>query len=212
MRLVPLLIMGMNRDCFLGPVDIENGELLMHRVVKDAELRMRKSIDAFKAEITKLRTGRANPSILDHIRVDYYGSLVPINQVANVSTSDARTLTISPWEKSMVQIIDKAIMNSDLGLNPVTAGDLIRVPMPALNEERRKELIKVVRQEAEAARVSIRNIRRDANAELKEQLKAKIMTEDEEHRISDAVQKVTDKLIAEVDQLLSAKEADLIAI
>jgi ribosome recycling factor len=186
--------------------------LLMHRVVKDAEQRMRKSIDAFKAEIAKLRTGRAHPSILDHIRVDYYGSLVPISQVANLTTSDARTLTISPWEKGMVQIIEKAILNSDLGLNPVTTGDLIRVPMPALNEERRKELIKVVRQEAEAARVSIRNIRRDANTELKEQLKAKTMTEDEEHRISDVVQKVTDKLVAEVDQLLSAKEADLMAI
>jgi len=184
----------------------------MHRVVKDAEQRMRKSIDAFKVEITKLRTGRAHPSILDHIRVDYYGSPVPISQVANITASDARTLTISPWEKSMVQVIDKAILNADLGLNPVTTGDLIRVPMPALNEERRKELIKVVRQEAESARVSIRNIRRDANNELKEQLKAKTMTEDEERRISDAVQKVTDKLISEVDQLLTAKETDLMAI
>jgi ribosome recycling factor len=184
----------------------------MHRVVKDAEQRMRKSIDAFKVEITKLRTGRAHPSILDHIRVDYYGSPVPINQVANMTASDARTLTITPWEKNMVQVIDKAILNADLGLNPVTTGDVIRVPMPSLNEERRKELIKVVRQEAEAARVSIRNIRRDANNELKEQLKAKTMTEDEERRISETVQKTTDKLIAEVDQLLTAKEADLMAI
>ena len=184
----------------------------MHKVVKDAEQRMRKSIDAFKAEIAKLRTGRANPSILDHIRVDYYGSLMPINQVANIATTDARTLTISAWEKNMVPVIEKAILNADLGLNPATSGDLIRVPMPALNEERRKELIKVVRQEAEAARVSIRNIRRDANTELKEQLKAKTVTEDEERRVSDDVQKVTDKLIAEVDQLLVSKEADLMAV
>ena len=184
----------------------------MHKVVKDAEQRMRKSIDAFKVEITKLRTGRAHPSVLDHVRVDYYGSLMPINQVANIATTDARTLTISAWEKSMVPVIEKAILNADLGLNPATSGDLIRVPMPALNEERRKELIKVVRQEAEAARVSIRNIRRDANTELKEQLKAKTITEDDERRISDDVQKITDKLIAEIEQLLTAKEADLMAI
>ncbi len=144
----------------------------MHKIVKDAETRMRKSIDSFKAEIAKLRTGRANPSILEHVRVDYYGSEMPLNQVANVVATDARTLTITPWEKGMVQIIEKAILNSDLGLNPTTAGTVIRVPMPALNEERRKELIKVVRTEAEAARVSIRNVRRDANAELKELLKA----------------------------------------
>lgn len=184
----------------------------MHKIVKDAEQRMRKSIEAFKVEITKLRTGRAHPSILDHIRVDYYGSLMPINQVANISATDARTLTIVPWEKSMVQVIEKSILNSDLGLNPAVSGDLIRVPLPALNEERRKELIKVVRQEAESTRVSIRNIRRDANTLLKEQLKAKTMTEDEERRITDDVQKLTDKLIAEVDQLLAAKETDLMAV
>lgn len=184
----------------------------MHKIVKDAEQRMRKSIDAFKIEIAKLRTGRAHPSILDHIRVDYYGSPMPINQVANIATTDARTLTISAWEKNMVPVIEKAILNADLGLNPATSGDLIRVPMPALNEERRKELIKVVRQEAEAARVSIRNIRRDANTELKEQLKAKTITEDEERRVSDDVQKATDKLIAEIEQLLTAKETDLMAV
>ena len=184
----------------------------MHRVVKDAESRMHKTIDAFKIEITKLRTGRAHPSILDHVRVDYYGSMMPISQVANIATTDARTLTISAWEKNMIPIIEKAILNADLGLNPATTGDVIRVPMPALNEERRKELIKVVRQEAETARVSIRNIRRDANNLLKEQLKAKTMTEDEERRIADLVQKVTDKLIADVDQLLAAKETDLMAV
>ncbi|RDI41804.1 ribosome recycling factor [Aquicella lusitana] len=184
----------------------------MHKVIKDADTRMRKSIDSFKTEIAKLRTGRANPSILDHIRVDYYGSEMPINQVANITVSDARTLTITPWEKKMVQVIEKAILNSDLGLNPATSGDIIRVPMPALNEERRKELIKVVRNEAEAARVSIRNVRRDANALLKEMLKGKEITEDEERRLGDEVQKLTDKFVAEVDQLTTAKETDLMAI
>lgn len=184
----------------------------MHKVIKDAETRMRKSIDSFKADIAKLRTGRATPSILDHIRIDYYGTEMPINQVANINVSDARTLTISPWEKSMVPLIEKAIHNSDLGLNPATSGDLIRVPMPALNEERRKELIKMVRTEAENSRVSIRSARRDANAELKELLKAKLMTEDEERRLADDVQKITDKFVAEVDQLTAAKETDLMAI
>ncbi|EKD70019.1 MAG: hypothetical protein ACD_46C00671G0007 [uncultured bacterium] len=184
----------------------------MHKIIKDAEARMRKSIDAFKTEITKLRTGRANPSILDHVRVDYYGSEMPINQVANITTTDARTLTITPWEKSMVKVIEKAILNSDLGLNPATTGDVIRVPMPALNEERRRELIKVLRNEAEAARVSIRNVRRDANAELKELLKSKQITEDEERRMTDDVQKITDKFVTEVDQLTTTKETDLMAV
>jgi ribosome recycling factor len=184
----------------------------MHKVIKDAETRMRKSIESFKTELTKLRTGRANPSILDHVRVDYYGSDLPISQVANINATDARTLTITPWEKKMIQPIEKAIHNSGLGLNPVTVGDVIRVPMPALNEERRKELIKVVRTEAETARVSIRNVRRDSNGELKELLKGKLITEDEERRYSDAVQKQTDKFVAEVDQLTTAKEADLMAI
>lgn len=184
----------------------------MNKVIKDAEARMRKSIDSYKTEIAKLRTGRAHPSILDHIRVDYYGSEMAISQVANIAISDARTLTITPWEKNMVQPIEKAILNSDLGLNPATAGTVIRVPMPALNEERRKELIKVVRTEAETARVSIRNARRDANAELKELLKAKQITEDEERRLSEDVQKLTDKFVAEVDQLTTAKETDLMAI
>lgn len=184
----------------------------MSKVIKDAEARMRKSIDSFKTEIAKLRTGRANPGILDHVRVDYYGSEMPINQVANINVSDARTLTITPWEKKMVPLIEKAILNSDLGLNPATTGDIIRVPMPALNEERRRELIKVVRSEAESARVSIRNVRRDANAELKELLKAKQITEDEERRLSDDVQKLTDKFVVEVDQITTAKEADLTTI
>lgn len=184
----------------------------MHAVIKDAEARMRKSIDSFKTEMAKLRTGRAHPSILDHVRINYYGSEMPINQVANINVTDARTLTITPWEKSMVQPIEKAILNSDLGLNPATTGDIIRVPMPALNEERRKELIKVVRNEAESARVSIRTARRDANNALKELLKSKQITEDEERRMSDNTQKLTDKHVAEVDSLLAAKETDLMAI
>jgi ribosome recycling factor len=184
----------------------------MHKIIKDAETRMRKSIDSFKMDIAKLRTGRANPSILDHIRVDYYGSEMPLNQVANVNVSDARTITISPWEKKMVPLIEKAILNSDLGLNPVTSGDIIRVPMPPLNEERRKELIKLVRSEAESARVSIRNVRRDSNTLLKEMLKQKQITEDEERRFNDDIQKLTDKFISEVDLLLTAKESDLLAI
>lgn len=184
----------------------------MHKIIKEAEARMRKSIEAFKAETAKLRTGRAHPSILDHIRVDYYGTEMSINQVANVNVSDARTLTITPWEKKMVQAIEKAILNSDLGLNPTTAGEVIRVPMPPLNEERRKELIKVVRNEAEAARVSIRSVRRDANNELKEVLKSKQITEDEERRYTDEIQKITNKYVAEVDQLTTAKESDLLAI
>lgn len=181
-------------------------------IVKNVDARMRKSIDSFKLEIAKLRTGRANPSILDHIRVDYYGTEMPLNQVANITTTDARTLTITPWEKGMMQPIEKAIMNSNLGLNPVTTGTIIRVPMPALNEERRRELIKVLRNEAESARISIRNVRRDMNAELKEALKNKEMTEDEERKISDDVQKITNKFVAEVDQITTAKEADLMAI
>lgn len=184
----------------------------MHKVTKDAEGRMRKSIDAYKAEIAKLRTGRAHPSILDHVRVSYYGSEMPISKVANIIVSDARTLTISPWEKNMVQPIEKAILNADLGLNPATSGDIIRIPMPALNEERRKELIKVVRVEAENARVSIRNARRDANATLKEMLKGKQISEDEERGLVDEVQKVTNKFVAEVDQLTSTKETDLMSI
>lgn len=189
-----------------------NEEIDMQKIIKDSEVRMRKSIDAFKAEIAKLRTGRAHPSILDHIKVEYYGSEMPLNQVANITTGDSRTLHITPWDKGMVQHIEKAIMNSDLGLNPATTGTLIRVPMPALNEERRKELIKVVRTEAESARVGIRNVRRDANNELKDLLKAKQITEDEERRYGDEVQKLTNKYVAEVDQLTTAKEADLMVI
>lgn len=184
----------------------------MNTITKDADVRMRKCIDSFKNEMSKLRTGRANPGILDHVRVNYYGSDVPLSQISNITVSDARTLTITPWEKSMVQPIEKAILNSDLGLNPATTGDVIRIPMPALNEERRRELIKVLKNEAEGARVSVRNVRRDANAAIKELLKNKTITEDDERRLGDEIQKVTDKFVAEVDQLAAAKETDLMAV
>jgi ribosome recycling factor len=185
---------------------------MSQQVVKEAEQRMHKSIDVFKQDIAKLRTGRAHPSILEHVRVDYYGNETPLSQIANVNVGDARTLLVSPWEKKMIPAIEKAILNAGLGLNPVTAGDMIRVPMPALNEERRKELIKVVRTEAETARVSIRNVRRDANNGFKELLKNKEITEDDERRLMDQMQKLTDKFIAEVEQLLAAKETDLMAV
>lgn len=185
---------------------------MSQQVIKEAEQRMHKSIEIFKQDMAKLRTGRAHPSILEHVRVDYYGNETPLNQVANVNVGDARTLHISPWEKKMIPAIEKAILNAGLGLNPVTTGDVIRVPMPPLNEERRKELIKVVRTEAETARVSIRNARRDANNAFKELLKNKEITEDDERRLMDQTQKLTDKLIAEVEQLLAGKETDLMAV
>lgn len=184
----------------------------MHKVMKDAEVKMQKSIESFKLEMSKLRTGRAHPSLLDHVRVDYYGNPTPLSQVSNITIGDARTLVITPWEKKMIPAIEKAIMTSDLGLNPATSGELIRVPLPALTEQRRKDLIKVVRSEAENARVSIRNIRRDANTVVKELLKNKEIPEDEGRRLEDSVQKLTDKFSAEVDSLLTAKESDLMAI
>ncbi|HEX2549299.1 MAG TPA: ribosome recycling factor [Gammaproteobacteria bacterium] len=184
----------------------------MHNVIKAAEVRMQKTIEAFKQAMQKLRTGRANPSLLEHIRVEYYGNEVPLNQVANITIGDARTLNVTPFEKRMVSIIEKAIMTSDLGLNPATSGEIIRVPLPVITEERRKEFTKLVRNEAETARVSIRNVRRDANAELKELLKNKQIAEDEERRLGEAVQKLTDKFTVEVDNLLAVKEKDLMAI
>jgi ribosome recycling factor len=184
----------------------------MNKVLKDAEVRMQKSIESFKHEVSKLRTGRAHPSLLEHLRVDYYGNPTPLSQVANVTVADARTLMITPWEKKMIGPIEKAIQTSDLGLNPATSSDVIRVPLPALTEERRKELIKVVRNEAEGARVSIRNARRDANNEFKDMLKNKVIAEDEERKSTDAVQKLTDKYINEVEAILSTKETDLMAI
>lgn len=181
-------------------------------IKKSAEDKMRKSIEALKTEFSKVRTGRAHAGILDHVKVDYYGSLVPVSHVANVSVLDAHTLGVTPWEKKMVQAIEKAIRDSDLGLNPASVGDLIRVPIPAMTEERRKELVKVVRGEAEGAKVAVRNIRRDAIAHLKELLKNHEISEDEERRAQDEVQKITDRHIADIDKLLADKEKDLMAV
>jgi len=179
---------------------------------KDAETRMAKSIESLRHELSKLRTGRAHTSLLDHITVEYYGSDVPLSQVANISVADARTLGVSPWEKQMVPVIEKAILNSDMGLNPVTTGELIRVPLPPLTEERRKDMTKIVRQEGEGAKVAIRNIRRDVLGDIKQLQKEKEITEDDERRAQDEIQKITDKYVAEVDKLLEAKEKDLMEI
>lgn len=185
---------------------------MIEDIKNDAAARMAKSVDSLKQELVKLRTGRAHASLLDHITVNYYGSEVPVNQVASVSVGDARTLVVTPWEKNMVPIVEKAIMASELGLNPATAGTVIRIPLPPLTEERRRDMVKVVRQEGEGARVAIRNIRRDANADLKQLLKEKEITEDEERRAQEAIQKLTDKYIQEVDKVLEAKEAELMEI
>ena len=181
-------------------------------IKKSAEQKMQKSLETLRADLGKVRTGRAHTGILDHIHVDYYGNPTPLNQIANVSLLDARTISVTPWEKKMVAAIEKAIREADLGLNPASMGDLIRVPMPALTEERRRDLIKVVKGEAENARVAVRNIRRDANNALKELLKSKVVSEDEERRAQDDVQKLTDRHIAEIDKALVAKEADLMAV
>ncbi|MBV2089707.1 MAG: ribosome recycling factor [Candidatus Thiodiazotropha sp. (ex Ctena orbiculata)] len=181
-------------------------------IKSDASTRMGKSVESLVHELAKVRTGRAHPSLLDHIRVDYYGSDVPISQVANINVEDARTLTVVPWEKNMVSVVEKAIMTSDLGLNPMSAGSVLRVPMPPLTEERRKDLIRVVRQEAEQAKVAIRNIRRDANHDLKDLVKEKMISEDDEHRGQELIQNLTDKHIKQVDELLEEKEKDLMEI
>jgi len=181
-------------------------------IKKDAGERMDKSVAALRQELTKLRTGRAHTSLLDHITVDYYGSEVPLNQVSNVNVEDSRTLTVSPWEKDMVKAIEKAIMNSDLGLNPATAGTIIRVPLPPLTEERRKDMIRVVRNEAEGGRVAIRNIRRDAISDIKDLMKEKMIGQDDEHRAEDEIQVITDKHVATVDEILAQKESELMEI
>ena len=181
-------------------------------VKKSAEQKMQKSLEALKADLGKVRTGRAHTGILDHVMVDYYGSPTAINQVANLTLIDSRTIGVTPWEKKMVGAVEKAIRDSDLGLNPSSQGDLIRVPMPALTEERRKELIKVVKHEGEGAKVAIRNVRRDANAHLKDLLKDKAISEDDERRAQDEIQKLTDRYVAEVDKMLQAKETELMAI
>jgi ribosome recycling factor len=185
---------------------------MIPEIKKTTEQKMNKTVDSLKVDLGKVRTGRAHPGILDHVHVDYYGTMMPINQVANVTLADARTITVQPWEKKMVGVVERAIRDSDLGVNPATQGDLIRIPMPALTEERRRDLTKIVRTEAENARVAVRNIRRDANEHLKKLLKDKEVSEDEEHKAQDEVQKMTDRHIAEIDQLLHAKEADLMVV
>ena len=181
-------------------------------IKKDVSDRMSKSVEALKTELSKVRTGRAHPSLLDHLTVSYYGVETPLSQVASVNVEDARTLLIQPWEQAMVKAVEKAIMESDLGLNPNTAGTVIRVPMPALTEQRRKDLIKVVRHEAEQARVAVRNIRRDGNTDLKGLVKEKLISEDDERRGQEIIQKLTDQHIKEVDEALTKKEDDLMSV
>lgn len=185
---------------------------MINEILDDAKTRMVKSIESLKSELSRLRTGRANTALLDNIKVDYYGNSTPLNQVANVTVQDSRTLSVQPWEKSMVTTIEKAIMESDLGLNPVTAGEVIRIPIPPLTQERRLDMVKLVKNEGEGGRVAVRNIRRDAISQIKELLKEKEISEDDEHRAEDQVQKVTDSHIAIIDDLLKEKEAELMEI
>ncbi|MBK6806502.1 MAG: ribosome recycling factor [Betaproteobacteria bacterium] len=185
---------------------------MITEIKKGAEQKMAKTIEALKVDLGKVRTGRAHAGILDHVMVDYYGTMTAVPKVANVQLADARTITVQPWEKKLVPAIEKAIRDSDLGLNPASSGDLIRVPMPALTEERRRDLIKVVRHEAEGARVAVRNVRRDAIEHLKKLLKDHKVAEDDERRAQEDVQKLTDRFVAEIDKVLHAKEADLMAV
>lgn len=181
-------------------------------VKQTADQKMKKSLESLQHDLAKVRTGRAHPSLLDQVHVDYYGSPTPLSQVANLTLIDARTIGVQPWEKNMFNPVEKAIRESDLGLNPASMGDIIRVPMPALTEERRKELVKVVKQEAEGAKIAVRNIRRDANEHLKKLLKDKSVTEDEERRAQDDVQKMTDKFVAEIDKMITEKEAEILKV
>ncbi len=181
-------------------------------IQQEASVRMAKSIEALKKAFSKIRTGRAHPSLLDQVMVSYYGSDTPLSQVANITVEDSRTLKVTPWEKNMVQAIEKAIMSSDLGLNPATQGAVMRIPLPPLTEERRRDLVKLVKQEAEQGRVSIRNIRRDANSEIKDALKEKMISEDEARAAEDKIQKLTDQFIKDIEKLLEEKEADLLSM
>ena len=185
---------------------------MINELKQDADVRMGKSIESFKQDLTKIRTGRAHTSLLDQITVDYYGSMVPLSQVANITISDARTLSVTPWEKPMVKVIEKAIMSANMGLNPATSGEVIRVPLPPLTEERRKDLIRLVRQEAENAKVAVRNIRRDVLSDFKSLLKDKEITEDDERNAQDDIQKLTDKSVVSIDKMLDVKEKDLMEI
>jgi ribosome recycling factor len=184
----------------------------MQKIKEDAESRMKKSVEVLHQELGKVRTGRAHPNLLEHVMVSYYGNATPINQVANVTVLDARTLQVAPWEKNLLQAVEKAIMQSDLGLNPASNGDVLRIPLPPLTEERRRDLIKVVKVEGEKAKVAIRNVRRDANDDLKSLLKEKELSEDDERRAQTDIQKVTDKYVAEVDEVLAHKEKELLEI
>jgi ribosome recycling factor len=186
--------------------------MILTEIHKSTEQKMLKSIDALKHDLAKIRTGRAHTGLLDHIRVDYYGSMVPLSQVANVGLADARTITVQPWEKKMLAVVEKAIRDSDLGLNPASQGEMLRVPMPPLTEERRREMIKVVRHEGENARVAVRNLRRDAIHHLKELLKKKEVSEDDERRAQDDVQKLTDRYVGDVDKLVAEKEKELLTV
>jgi len=188
------------------------GSMSVADVKKNTEQKMQKSIEALKTDLAKIRTGRAHTGLLDHVQVDYYGSMVPISQVANVTLVDARTIGVQPWEKKMVQAVEKAIREADLGLNPATMGDIIRVPTPALTEERRKELTKVVKGEGEDAKVAVRNLRRDANEQLKKLVKDKAISEDDERRGGDEVQKLTDKFVAEIDKLVAEKDKEIMTV
>lgn len=181
-------------------------------IQKSTEQKMLKSIEALKTDLAKIRTGRAHTGMLDHVQVDYYGAMVPLAQVAQVGLGDARTITVQPWEKKMVPVVEKAIRESELGLNPATQGDIVRVPMPALTEQRRKELVKVVKHEGEAAKVSVRNLRRDANHSVKELLKAKEISEDDDRRAEDAIQKLTDRCVSEIDKLVTDKEKEVLTV
>jgi ribosome recycling factor len=185
---------------------------MIKEIMQDARSRMEKTIDSLRQSLSKIRTGRAHPSLLDHLTVEYYGSETPISQVANIGVEDARTLTVTPWEKQMVPAIEKSILKSDLGLNPSTAGTVIRIPMPPLTEETRRELVKVVRHEGETTKVAIRNIRRDANSDFKELLKEKEISEDEERKAMEEVQRLTDRYVGEVDKVLAGKETELMEI
>ncbi len=185
---------------------------MIEPIKKDSSQRMEKSIESLKLELSRIRTGRAHASLLDHVMVNFYGSEVPIGQAANVSNSDARTLTIQPWDKAMVAVIEKAIINSDLGITPTSAGDVIRISLPPLTEERRKELVKIVKAEGENAKVAIRNIRRDANSSLKKLLNDKDITEDDERRAETEIQKITDEHVAKVDAILAEKEKELLEV
>jgi ribosome recycling factor len=185
---------------------------MLDDIKKDARERMAKCVQTFQSDMKKLRTGRAHPSLIEHLKVDYYGNDTPLNQVANIAVEDGRTLVVSPWEKTMVQAIEKAIHKSDLGLNPMTAGTIIRIPMPALTEERRRDITKILRQDAEGARVAVRNVRRDVMSDIKDLLKEKLISQDDEKRAEVEIQKLTDKHVADIEQHLAAKEKEVMQI